>query len=342
MKRNLIGIFGILLLGFLCFDAAYSMGNAAWGDKFKERMKEKRKGKYAEKMVEKREAKQKEILAKSGNEEHLLTFAGVERRYVVHAPRRYDGKSALPVVLVLHGGMGTPELTMAQSGMDKVSDRNNFLAVYPQGLGQFPTWNAGTCCGYAKDNRIDDVGFIRVLLKDLAKNYSIDPKRVYSTGISNGGMMSYRLACEMPDQIAAIAPIAADMGVDGPKPSRPVPVIHFHGMKDENLLYAGGVGSRSVKKEFHQGAVKSIAWWVNINNCLPNPVETIKTNDYQMDVYEPAAGQNGAPVVFYSLFEGGHTWPGGRDVTAKAGTGQLIESVNASQIMWDFFKQYSL
>ncbi len=307
-----------------------------------ERLRERRKERFTERWVQKKETRQKELLAQSGDSEYFLIHKDLKRRYIVHAPKNGEGPNALPVVLVLHGGIGTPEGTAEQSGMNAVADKNGFLAVYPQGLGDYPTWNGGYCCGYAKDHHIDDVGFIRVLLKDLASNYSIDSERVYSTGISNGAIMSYRLADELSDKIAAIGPIAGDMDIDLPPPQRPVPIIHFHGMKDYNLPYDGGAGPRGLFKGKHPGFPKTLERWIRANNCGPNPVKTVKTEDYEMLRFEPAPGQKGAPIVLYKLFEGGHTWPGGVDITKKLRTGRLIENVDASSLMWDFFKQYKI
>src|SRR5262249_11253544 len=151
----------------------------------------------------------------------------------------FDGKSPVAVVLNLHGGMGRAESQRRQSGMNRVSDQHGFLVVYPDGTGIGPllTYNAGACCGYAEKTRVNDVGFINALIDDLERQYQVDPRRIYATGFSNGAMMSYRLGCELSERIAAIAPVSGDLGVDGPVPKRPVPIIHFHGLKDENSPY---------------------------------------------------------------------------------------------------------
>src|SRR5581483_1221143 len=137
-----------------------------------------------------------------------------------------------PVVLAFHGG-GSNAMQMADfCGLNAKADGAGFIVAYPEGSGRLArdhTWNGGNCCGYAMEQKVDDVGFVRVLLDDLAWRARIDTKRVYATGMSNGAVMAYRLASELADRIAAIAPVAGPMGTATCKPSRPVSVMHFHG-----------------------------------------------------------------------------------------------------------------
>ena len=224
--------------------------------------------------------------------------------------------------------------------MNEVSDRHGFLVVYPDGTGRarLLTWNAGTCCGLAVRENVDDVGFVRAMVGELSRLYHVDRGRIFATGISNGAMFTHRLACEASDLIAGIGPVSGDMGVDGPRPARPVAVIEFHGLKDPNCPFPGGIGPNAVTKVAHRSIPETIAWWVKVNNCQPRPIIT-KDRDFERESYEPAAGQKGSPVVLYKLLEGGHTWPGGVDLTPRLGTGKLIESVDASTIMWKFFEK---
>lgn len=279
------------------------------------------------------------------DQEHFLDHRGLRRRFVVHVPTGYDPSRHWPVVLGFHGGMGHAEGFRNQSRLNATADREGFLVVYVDGTGmtqRFLTYNAGTCCGFAVRRNIDDVGFVRALIDELPKLYSVDSRRVYATGISNGAMLCYRLAAELSDRIAAIAPVAGDMAVSGPAPSRPVPVIHFHGMKDRNVPFDGGVGDRAVEKVPHRPIPEVIAWWARANHCRPEPARVDRRLDAIRTEYEPAPGEAGAPVVLYALPEGGHTWPGGVDVTARLGTGKLVESVDADSLMWEFFKRFSL
>lgn len=277
--------------------------------------------------------------------EYTLQHDGRERRYYVHAPRGWDGQQRLPVVLVFHGGGGNAEVTIRQTGMNDVADQNQFLAVYPEGTGRLQrrllTWNAGRCCAYAVEHQIDDVGFVIKLLDDLEQQFPIDTERVYATGISNGGMLCYRLACEIPERIAAIGPVAGNLAVDSPPASLPMPIIHFHGMQDRNVPYAGGVGPNAILKIDHRSVPDSVAWFREANQFGETP-EVESQREVEIDRYLPGpdAPAEAAPAVVYKVLEGGHCWPGGVDVTPHLDTGPLIESVPASELMWDFFSQF--
>lgn len=276
---------------------------------------------------------------------HRLRHGGRTRTYEVHVPPNYDGRTPLPVVLNIHGGGGDAPACRRQTQMDKAADRDGYIAVYPEGtsaIGKFYTWNAGICCAYAVKWKVDDVGFISKLLDELPKQYAVDTNRVYATGMSNGAMMCYRLACELSNRITAICAVSSGQGVDGPRPSRPVPVMHIHGLKDPNALFAGGVGPNAISKVQHKPIRDVIAWWLDVDNCLKKPVEVIKQPDFIMERYAPAPGEVGEPVVLYMLPEGGHTWPGGVDVTPRLGTGKLIATFDANARMWDFFRHFSL
>jgi poly(hydroxyalkanoate) depolymerase family esterase len=158
----------------------------------------------------------------AGTESKTLELAGRKRTYLIHPPKGYDAKTPLPLVLVLHGAVQGAANAESMSGMSAKADKEDFLVAYPTGTSRFglaPTWNAGACCGYAMTNKVDDVGFLRALIDRLEHDYTVDPKRIFVTGISNGGMMSYRLACELADRIAAIAPVEGAQDIEC-RPSR--------------------------------------------------------------------------------------------------------------------------
>ena len=160
-----------------------------------------------------------------------FSYDGYERTYLLHLPTGYDGIEPLPLIIAMHGGLGSADNLQSQSGLSNKADSENFIVVYPEGVKggvlNVRTWNAGWCCGNSSSSNVDDVGFIDSLLDTLVDRYAIDTNRIYATGMSNGGFMSYRLACELSDRIAAIAPVSASMSVTGYIPSRPVPIIHF-------------------------------------------------------------------------------------------------------------------
>jgi polyhydroxybutyrate depolymerase len=175
----------------------------------------------------------------SSNHPGTIVVDGTSRSYFVHLPPGYNGHSLSPVVLVLHGATESAEGVEKLSGMSAKADKENFMAVYPTGTGRLPTWNAGNCCGYAQQNQINDVAFFRALLNKIQQEYPVDGRRVFVTGISNGAMMSYRLACELSDKIAAVAPVERAQNVPC-HPVGPVSLIVFHGTGDHLVPFNGG------------------------------------------------------------------------------------------------------
>ena len=180
-----------------------------------------------------------------GDHTRIIEVDKRSRTCLVHVPPKYDPKKPTPVVLAFHGGGSNAEQMIKFCGLNETADKHGFIVVYPSGTGRLEkllTFNGGNCCGYAMTNRVDDVACTRALLDDLAKVVNVDPKRVYATGMSNGAIMSYRLASELSDRIAAIAPVGGPMGTETCSPKRPVSVIHFHGKDDEFAPFKGGKG----------------------------------------------------------------------------------------------------
>ena len=181
-----------------------------------------------------------------GTHRRALVHQGRDRSYLVHLPPQADAGATLPVVVNFHGGGGNARGQRDYSRMDQLADEAGFVVVYPEGTGRLDgfllTWNAGSCCGYAADHDIDDVGFIRAVLADLSSVARVDERRVYATGLSNGAMMAYRLAAEAPDLVAAIAPVAGAAPIEPVPDMRAVGVLHIHSQDDPRALYAGGLG----------------------------------------------------------------------------------------------------
>src|SRR3954454_3613204 len=169
-----------------------------------------------------------------GDHTRTLMMGEQKRTYLVYVPKGYDPKKPAPVVLALHGAAMNGSMMVWFSGLNKKSDEAGFIVVYPSGTGtgSFLAWNTGGSKGKMAEGRADDVAFIGKLLDDLGTVVKVDEKRVYACGMSNGGMMCYRLAAELSDRIAAVAPVAGTIAIDESKPKRPVPVIHFHGTED--------------------------------------------------------------------------------------------------------------
>src|SRR5437763_11962372 len=157
-------------------------------------------------------------------EMHSLAVDGLKRSYFVHVPAKIDAGRPAAVIVALHGATMNAPMMSWFTGLNEKADEAGFIVVYPNGTGSHAslTWNGGNCCGPAMQNNIDDVSFIRTMLDELSRTLPVDPDRVFATGMSNGAVMADRLASELADRFAAIAPVAGPMGTEACTPSRPV------------------------------------------------------------------------------------------------------------------------
>lgn len=271
--------------------------------------------------------------APAGTKPGTIEIGGRTRDYLIHVPSSYDGQTAVPVVLVLHGATESPENVERLSGMSAKADKENFLAVYPRGTGRqqpalMPTWNSGACCAYAMENHVDDVAFLSALIDEIEQDYNVDAKRVYVTGISNGGMMSYRLACELSDKIAAIAPVEGAQDVPC-HPGNRVSVIVFHGNADHLVPFEGGSTPLQIgSKRWDAAVADTVAFWVKQDGCSLAPQHD-ETAALHTDVYSGCKGGSG--VALYAIQGGHHMWPGVR----LSGN-----SIPATDLMWAFFSEH--
>jgi polyhydroxybutyrate depolymerase len=285
--------------------------------------------------------------AAAADVEHSLRHQDQVRSYLLHLPEtaepggsKADRSERLPLVMVLHGGGGNAANAARMSGMSAIADRENFLVVYPNGSGRLRramlTWNAGNCCGKALDDQVDDVGFLNAVIDDVAQRHRIDPRRVYVTGLSNGGMMAYRLGCETPDRFAAIAPVAGAMNVEC-RPSVPLSVIAFHGTADEHVPYAGGAPTTSVDRHprVDTPVQETIAFWTKFNACRASSTETVA--EVRTDTMTNCT--DGTEVQLNTLKDFGHAWPGGEKGSRRGD--DPTASINASEVMWKFFERHS-
>jgi polyhydroxybutyrate depolymerase len=268
--------------------------------------------------------------------ERHVSVGGRDRSYLVDLPPRYASRGPLPLVLDFHGGGGSPSGARTQSGFSTLGAKVGAIVVYPAGSGRFSderllTWNTGSCCGYAKTANVDDAAFVRALLDTLERTYPVDRNRIFATGLSNGGMMSYLVACRLADRIAAIAVVSGELSMDC-TPSRPVSVLIIHGTADENLPYDGGVGRKALDKHEVRPVAYAVDSWKRFDRC-PDTALTSAHDGVTHSVWSPCA--DGTAVELYKIESGGHAWPGGQRMSRILDAPS--NALDATQTAWTFF-----
>lgn len=273
----------------------------------------------------------------AGTHRREIRVDGRARSYIVHVPASLpEGPSA--VVLVFHGGGGNAENARRMSHFDVAADRHGFVAVFPDGTGRqrdrLLTFNAGNCCGTALDNRVDDVAFTRALIEDLGRAVAIDRQRLFVTGMSNGGMLSYRLACEAADLFAAAAPVAGANNLEACLPSTPVALLAVHGTADRSVKFDGGPTDPAIRLDTHDRVDRSvddsIRPFLDLARCTPPPAVT-RSGEAERRVYACTGGA----VEVLAVIGGGHAWPGGERGSNLGDTPS--RTVDATEAIWGFF-----
>jgi len=283
--------------------------------------------------------------------ESLFLMSGLDqdRYFIMYAPPSCDFSKPVPVVLMFHGGGGTPEGLVKTSQMNKQADLHGFIVVYPSGSGSNPRrlfWNVLISQTYATAQRVDDLGFVDRLITDISAKVRVDHQRIYAAGMSQGGMLCYRLACDklLSTKIAAIAPVGAVMTVSSQDcaASRPMPVISFNGMQDPIILYNGGISTKIPRNDrINRPSVNtSIMHWVKLGGLPNQPDASGSRGDAQMKQFSKNA--SGAEVVLWTLTDGGHTWPGGVEILPEWLVGKVNRDIDASALIWDFFSRHQL
>ncbi|MCL4256643.1 MAG: poly(3-hydroxybutyrate) depolymerase, partial [Anaerolineae bacterium] len=267
-----------------------------------------------------------------------LESGGIPRSYYVYLPASYDATTRVPLVLAFHGFAQGALGLAGYSGWEAIAEEYGFVLVYPQGTGPLPRWESSLFP--SERQAVDDVAFVRDLIAHLGDMLCIDATRVYANGLSNGGGMSYRLACELSDHITAIGGVAGAYSdlPNGCNPSRPVPIIIFHGTEDSIVPYTG-----SDNDFFHLPSLDDfVLGWAERNGCdVSAPEITPQEGDVSMVRYTNC--ENNADVLFYTIHGGGHTWPGATltRLSDRFG-GYVTQDISASATMWAFFSQYAL
>ncbi len=259
---------------------------------------------------------------------------GIYRNYRLYVPAAYSSTSARPLVINMHGYTSNAQQQQLYSNFMPIADTANFLMVLPNGTfsGGSQYWNAGISPFGA-----NDILFIDDLITHLKQSYNINLNRVYATGMSNGGFMSYTLACALSNKIAAIASVTGSIFTAQKNtcaPNRPVPVMQIHGTADATVPYGGSSGIEPIDS--------TVMYWVRNNQCATTPVFTAVPNTNTTDGctaerYVYNNGNNGSTVELFKIIGGAHTWPG-----APVTVGVTNQDISASKEIWRFFNKYTL
>lgn len=283
-----------------------------------------------------------------GLQSGVLRFDGGNRSYLLQVPAGLDPMRPVPLLVALHGGGGHAAMMADEQryGLVGKAAREGFVVVFPNGHSRFPrgrlaTWNAGGCCGSARDSGSDDVGFIRALIAEIRGRLPIDPERIFATGMSNGGMMAYRLACEAADLFRAVAAVAGTEALGECRPSRPVSVLHIHARNDGHVQFEGGAGEdafrdRSKVMDF-VSVPETVSRWVSRNHCASPPRRSADAPGAYCETY--AGCRAGTAVKLCVTDDGGHSWPGAEAV--RRGADPASQALRASDTIWDFFREVS-
>jgi polyhydroxybutyrate depolymerase len=284
------------------------------------------------------------LASAAADDRQVLVHGGLERTYVVRLPggaNQTGGK--MPLVLVLHGGGGNALNAETMTGFTEKGRKEGVIVVYPEGTGRFGgkllTWNAGHCCGPAMRNKVDDVGFISALLDKLIGQHPVDARRIYVTGLSNGGMLTHRIGIELSARIAAIAPVVATLFGDEKQPAHAVSALMINGALDKSVPVLGGPPSGRFPDAWDGTPAKPASeqgrFWAEADNCAQSPSVTDQ-HEFTRTRHTCAGGKS---VESYVIKDGGHAWPGGRAGSRLGDTPS--NAIRATDVIWDFFKVHS-
>jgi polyhydroxybutyrate depolymerase len=282
--------------------------------------------------------------ADAGSIDRRIDVHGQSRTYTLYVPAGASGNKSMPLVIALHGGLGQGRAMASLSGFSQLADREGFLVAYPDGLRRH--WRDGRTMpeGLVADDA-DDIGFMSALIDDAAKLQAVDPKRIYATGISNGAIFSNYLALKLGDRIAAIAPVAGGIASEVAAdfhPAAPVSVLMINGRDDPLVPYDGGAVGKT-----HGSIVsteRALQLWLEADDlngqANSRDIAPKKAGDCSEQMRSWSGGRNGSAVTVVALGGGGHTWPGGPQYLPKAIVGAVCPELDATRMIWDFFRQH--
>jgi len=268
------------------------------------------------------------------------------RSYALHVPDAYTGVTPVPLVVVLHGRSSSAARMAKLTGFNARAEAHGFIVVYPEGRGG--AWNyVHGIPGYREGP--DDAGFILELVTALSRRHNIDPDRVYAAGISNGGFMAQRLACDAPGRFAAVASVAAAGYGAMPRScadgSDPVSILYIHGTDDALVRWDGlRMNVNGVPQVVTMPVVESLKFWSRRNRCGPG-VESRRlprrdeSSDTMVQFTRAVHCESGAEVGLYAVVGGGHNWPGSRGVIPPQIAGRVTMDIHATDVIWSFFRR---
>lgn len=281
----------------------------------------------------------------AGLHDRTLCVDGLRRSYLVYVPQAMDPAAQWPVILAFHGAGANARQMLRLTGLNEKADHSRFVVVYPEGTGVGPlkSFNGGGRGGPMAERDVDDVSFTSALLDDLASLIPVDSCRVFATGISNGGMMCHRLAAELPERIAAIAPVAGTLAVTPTALPRGVSIMHFHGRSD-GIVPWNGPNLLTPRFLAFQSVDATIETWRRLNECpdgwMMSEYENVSRDGTLVRRHDSHPGRDGAEVVLLEIEGGGHTWPG--RPTVLLFLGKTTRDISANDLMWNFFERHSL
>ena len=256
-----------------------------------------------------------------------ITHDNLQRDYIIHIPSSYSVNTPIPLVFCFHGYGSDASTIMSYTNFNYISDTAGFIVIYPEGtlLQGTSHWNVG---GWTTSSTIDDIGFTRNLLDSISNIYNIDESRVYSTGMSNGGYMSFLLACQMSDKIAAIASVTGSMTpqtYNACNPQHPTPILQIHGTSDQAVPYLGD-------PTWTESIDDVLQYWVDYNNCNTTPTITLVAFSFSVEYVVYDGGNNSVTTEHFKIYGGDHDWPGV--------WGNM--DIHASAEVWKFFYKYDI
>lgn len=285
-----------------------------------------------------------------GNHDESLKFGGSTRTFIVHVPPSFNGKSRVPVVFMLHGAGGSGAGADSETGWTSKSDREGFIAVFPDGTPPRPSlparfllnprlWNDGSGRGAAGKENIDDVGFISAIIDFVEAHYAADPDRIYCTGFSNGASMTFSVGVNLSNRIAAIAPVSGHLWLKQKQLAYSVPLLFIIGTEDPlNPIAGGNVKLPWGVEQYHPPVEDSLKEWERMLGCATQ-VETARDgNGVRELVYDRCS--KGGEVLYYRIDGLGHVWPGGQNKLPEKWVGKPSDKLNATNVIWDFFKAH--